>query len=81
MFVCSKLIFYRNGADDILLAGFIFLSEWSTVMVAVSLFIINHTVCVECVCVSVRLAPGLCQPITPSLFCVCVRVGCVLRPY
>lgn len=24
-------------------------------------------------CVSVKLAPGLCQPITPSLFCVCVR--------
>lgn len=52
-------------------------------MVVVSLFIIHHVVCGECVCVS-ETGPRL-LPAHYSLavlhVCVCARVGCVHGPY
>lgn len=60
---------------------FILLSERLTVMVVVSLFIIHHVVCGDCVCVSEtgpRLLPA---HYSLAVLHVCARVGCVHGPY
>lgn len=72
VFDYSKLIFYKNGAYNILLADFILLSEWLPVMVVVSLFIIHHVVWGECVCVS-ETGPGLLPAHYSLAVCACAR--------
>lgn len=64
---------------NILLAGFILLGEWSTVMMVVSLFIIHHVVCRVCVCVHVCVSetgPGpLPAHYSLAVLCVCARAS------